>query len=66
MLICLGPDVYRKIFTKYCQRGGPLRAFNVSEIVDEAVSLKDQLHASGEQDVQWVQQIYDPRVLDEV
>lgn len=61
-----GPNVYREIFRKYCRRDGPLRAFNVAEIVDKAVSLKQQLvrlaEEDGEEVDQWVKDIFDPRV----
>jgi hypothetical protein len=61
-----GPNVYREIFRKYCRRDGPLRAFNVAEMVDKAVSLKQQLvrlaEEDGEEVDQWVKDIFDPRV----
>jgi hypothetical protein len=61
-----GPNVYRDIFRRYCRRDGPLRAFNVAEIVDKAVSLKQQLVRLAEEDEeevdQWVKDIFDPRV----
>jgi len=58
--------VYREIFREYCGYGGPLRAFNVAEIVDKAASLKQQLVKLAEEDEeevdQWVNAIFDPRV----
>ncbi|KAG9958422.1 hypothetical protein KCU61_g8376, partial [Aureobasidium melanogenum] len=61
-----GPNVYREIFRKYCRHGGPLRQFNVAEIVDKAVSLKRTLTKlaadDGEELDQWVKDIFDPRV----
>ncbi|TIA50913.1 hypothetical protein D6C79_02814 [Aureobasidium pullulans] len=60
-----GPDVYRKIFRRYCCRGGPLQDFNVSEIVDKAVSLRASLIKvaveDGEDQEQWGLDIPDPR-----
>ena len=71
LVVCLtlltrsGPDVYRKIFRRYCCRGGPLQDFNVSEIVDKAVSLRASLIKvaveDGEDQEQWVLDIPDPR-----
>ncbi|KEQ74568.1 hypothetical protein M436DRAFT_62945 [Aureobasidium namibiae CBS 147.97] len=61
-----GPNVYREIFREYCVYSGPLRAFNVAEIIDKAVSLKQQLVKLAEEDEeevdQWVNAIFDPRV----
>ncbi|KAI5201388.1 hypothetical protein E4T39_05255, partial [Aureobasidium subglaciale] len=60
-----GPDVYRKIFHKYCRYGGPLQPFNVSEIVEKAVSLKKQFMKEvlmeGDEREQWIIDIPDPR-----
>lgn len=62
----VGPSVYRDIFRKYCRYGGPLRAFNVAEIVDKAITLKQQLvklaEEDGEEVDEWVSAIFDPRV----
>jgi hypothetical protein len=61
--------VYRDIFRKYCQYGGLLQSFNVAEIVDKAVSLKQSLVKLAEEDGEevdhWVTQIFDPRVRPE-
>jgi hypothetical protein len=61
--------VYRDIFRKYCRHDGPLRDFNVAEIVDKAVSLKQQLVKVAEEDDEevdsWVESIFDPRVRPE-
>jgi hypothetical protein len=58
--------VYRDIFRKYCRHDGPLRGFNVAEIVDKAVSLKLQLAKVAEEDDEevdpWSESIFDPRV----
>ncbi|KAI5244111.1 hypothetical protein E4T43_03908 [Aureobasidium subglaciale] len=65
LLELTGPDVYRKIFRKYCKFGGPLQPFNVSEIVDKAVSLKEQFMKEALEDdeerEQWIIDIPDPR-----
>jgi hypothetical protein len=69
LLTLKGPHVYRDIFRKYCRHDGPLRDFNVVEIVDKAVSLKQQLVKMAEEDDEevdpWVESIFDPRVQPE-
>lgn len=61
-----GQDVYRQVFRKYCRRGGPLQSFNVAEIVDKAVGIRNQflkLAAQDGEDVeQWLRDIPDPRI----
>lgn len=58
--------MYREIFREYCHYDGPLRAFNVAEIVDKAISLKQQLVKLAEEDGEevdpWVNAVFDPRV----
>ncbi|KAF2741856.1 hypothetical protein M011DRAFT_482211 [Sporormia fimetaria CBS 119925] len=56
-----GPDVFRHIFRKFCQRGGPLRDFNVSEITSEANFFRSKtidVYERSEREVpDWVMQI---------
>lgn len=60
-----GQDVYKRIFWNYCRRGQSLNAYNVSEIVEQAVLLRDKFvqHAqqAGEPVFDWIPAIPDPR-----
>jgi hypothetical protein len=56
-----GPFVYESIFKKYCRAKGPLRDFNVSEIVAKAAWVKktapDLYQREGLDVPEWVHQI---------
>lgn len=58
-----GPRVYQKIFDQCCRDGQVLQPYNVSEIVEQAVWLRECLsEAQGDKVQQWVRDIPDPRV----
>ncbi|KAL1297815.1 hypothetical protein AAFC00_006344 [Neodothiora populina] len=61
-----GPNVYRKLFWKHCIAGGTLNRYNVSEIVEQAVWLRDEFIKTAEEGgaavESWLTHIADPRV----
>lgn len=62
--------MYQRIFWKYCQQGKPLYEYNVSEIVDQAMWLRQEMIKDDEENetepAEWVVDIYDPRVPPDV
>lgn len=61
-----GPNVYVKLYWKYCRPGQSLNPYNVTEIVDQAVWLRDQFikvaEEAGEAPDDWIIGVRDPRI----
>ncbi|KAF1350042.1 hypothetical protein BDV97DRAFT_353081 [Delphinella strobiligena] len=61
-----GPRAYHKIISQYCQAGQLLNKYNVSEIVDRAMWLREQMVRTQRETQQepwaWLLAISDPRV----
>ncbi|TKA79588.1 hypothetical protein B0A55_03372 [Friedmanniomyces simplex] len=52
-----GPDVFEKVFRRYCGRGRVLHAFNVTEIVTCAADMKEWLLQQEGGVEEWMQKI---------
>lgn len=62
--------MYERVFWTYCTKGQPLEDYNVSQIVEQAVWLRDEMikeEESTEGQVEpWLLAIPDPRIPPEM